>query len=131
LKTEIEYINSVKQVHCRLEISGEPAELSGDRETLLFRIIQEAIGNALKHARATEIIIGLAYEAGRLRASISDNGIGFNTRDINDQTKTGISITNMELRARLLGGNLEILSQPQHGTTISLSLDINIDQPNL
>jgi signal transduction histidine kinase len=130
LKTEIEYINSVKQVHCRLDLSGEPAELSGDRETLLFRIIQEAIGNALKHAKASEIIIRLVYEAGQLRASISDNGIGFIPGNISAPVKNGLGITNMELRARLLGGNLEISSRPQQGTTISLTLKTNIDQPN-
>ena len=131
LKTEIEYINSVKQVFCRLEVNGEPAELSGDRETLLFRIIQEAVSNALKHAKASEIIIRLAYEADRLQASISDNGIGFTHRNMSDQTKTGLGITNMELRARLLGGNLELVSLPEQGTTISLTLDIIIDKPNL
>jgi signal transduction histidine kinase len=124
LRTEIEYINFVKSPLCRLEIIGDPVEMSPDRQTLLFRIIQETIGNALKHAKPTSILIVLEYNNDILTVSITDNGKGFDL-DSQDETITGLGLANMQLRAKLLGGDLKIQSKEGKGTTLSLTIAIN------
>ena len=123
LNQEVAYINSVKDVTCRLDIQGEPDDLPADRQTLLYRIIQEAMSNALKHARATEIIISLRFESGILHTAITDNGKGLELAAIKG-AKVGLGLTNMQLRAGLLGGELLIQSTPDQGTTLALSLTI-------
>lgn len=134
LRQELDYINSVKGANCNLNVKGEPQELSADRQTLLYRILQEAVGNALKHAKATEISIDLNYSSGILTILVIDNGNGFDSLAI-DNTKAGLGLTNMQIRANLLGGNLLIQSKPGQGTTLSLSIDIHpelttLNEPN-
>jgi signal transduction histidine kinase len=113
-----------KQVVLRLQVSGEPAELTGDRQTLLFRIIQEAMSNAMIHARASLITVELNYDAGRLTAAVRDNGSGFDSGKVTDLSKAGLGLMNMKLRTRLLGGQLFVQSTPGQGTSISLTVDV-------
>jgi signal transduction histidine kinase len=124
LRQELEYINSAKGAQCRLDVQGDPEELSADRQTLLFRILQEGIGNALKHAQAEHIIVGLKYGNGRLTASISDDGRGMPDTH-QDRVHTGLGFTNMQLRAKLLGGKLFVESKPRQGTKLWLTIAIN------
>lgn len=124
LQQEIGYINSVKEAHCRIEVNGEPEELSPDRQTLLYRMIQEAIKNALKHAGASEITIGLQYSDGMLTASVADNGRGFKT-NAGEGANAGLGLTNMQLRADLLKGRLLIESRPGSGTRLFITIHIH------
>lgn len=124
LRQELEYINSAKGAQCRLDVQGEPEDLPADRQTLLFRIIQEGINNALKHAQAEHIIVGLKYEDGRLMTSIQDDGRGMPDTHF-DRLHTGLGFTNMQLRAKLLGGKLFVESKPRQGTRLWLNITIN------
>lgn len=121
LRQEMEYINSAKGAVCQLEVSGEREEISADRQTLLFRIIQEGINNALKHAQAAHIIVGLAYDSGKLTTKIQDDGKGMPEESV-DKVHTGLGFTNMQLRAKLLGGKLFVESKPRQGTKLWLSI---------
>lgn len=121
LQQELDYINSVKGAQCRLELSGDPVALSADRETLLYRILQEAMGNALKHARATEIVISIRYGQDSLTAAVADNGQGFDAAAAGS-SRAGLGLTNMQLRAGLLGGTLQVQSHPGAGTALSLTV---------
>lgn len=124
LRQELDYINSAKGAICQLEVHGEPEEISSERQTLLFRIIQEGINNALKHAHAEHITVGLAYAAGRLTTKIQDDGKGM-PEEAEDKIRTGLGFTNMQLRAKLLGGKLFVESKPRQGTKLWLNIEIN------
>lgn len=120
VQKELGYITSAKNIACQLFVSGEQYELPDDRELLVFRIMQEAMGNAMKHAAPGEINVYLDYERERLGVTIRDNGQGF------DPTKVaggGIGLSNMGVRAALLKGKLDITSSKDAGTSVHLEIN--------
>ena len=113
---EASYINETKQIKCSLALKGNEYSLGVETELLIFRIIQEAISNALKHGRPKVIEIVLHYFPDKLFVKISDNGSGFDTDSIKSD---GIGLNNMEMRAGMLKGELHIESAKGKGTSIS------------
>ena len=108
----------------RFHSSGEPGELRGDQELGAFRIVQEALSNIEKHARASTVEVSIDSTTDGLRVSIRDDGIGF---DVIPETggfaRLGrYGILGMQERARLNGGDLQIGSEPGVGTTVTLGL---------
>jgi len=120
IEKDLEYIRSAKDIKCALHRSGDEYSLGNERELLVFRIIQEAIGNAVKHATPTAIDISLDYKPGELTVAIEDNGSGF---DIGQHTKGGIGLNNMHVRARLLNGSIQVNSVKEKGTTVRLMVN--------
>ena len=92
-----------------LRVSDESVALN------LYRLAQEAVTNALKHARASEIIIGLRKEEHGLVLTIRDDGTGM--RSLRKKKTMGIHM--MKYRADVCGGKLEIESRRGHGTTVT------------
>ncbi|WP_161791975.1 tetratricopeptide repeat-containing sensor histidine kinase [Psychroserpens jangbogonensis] len=84
----------------------------------IHRIIQEAIHNSLKHASATEIKVSIEQLKSQLKISISDNGKGFQL----DSAEKGSGLTNMNKRAKHIGGQLAILSERNEGTQVILKV---------
>jgi signal transduction histidine kinase len=92
----------------------------------LFRIIQEAINNMLKHSKATRVIIEILEKEGILSVKINDNGIGFKM----DQAKTeSYGIENMKGRIEEIEGTFKIESTPSKGTEILLNVAIKQNTP--
>jgi two-component system, NarL family, sensor kinase len=120
VEKDLEYIRSAKEISCTLQKQGEEYDLGSERELLIFRIIQEAISNALKHAAPTEIGVLLDYTTDMLHVSIKDNGAGFDT---NNTSKDGIGLNNMYVRADLLKGTIDLVSEPGKGTIITLNIN--------
>lgn len=89
-------------------------------ETALFRIAQESLTNAARHAQAQHVSITLKQEQDRLRLRIHDDGHGF---DLAAQ-KQGLGLLGIRERAALLGGTIEIDSQPERGTSIQAILPL-------
>ena len=87
----------------------------------LFRIIQEAMSNIIKHSGATRVEIKATSTKGLLKISIHDNGLGF----IFAGPSSGLGLTTMQERAKLLGGSIGIQSQPKHGATILIEIPVN------
>ena len=111
----------------QVTVSGEIVFLDATKELIIFRMLQEAINNILKHAGADAIAISLFYEPSRLCIVVNDNGCGFNPWQI---AGTHLSpgkhsgLRNMQARARALKGNCIIESQPGRGTRVLLYLPI-------
>jgi two-component system, NarL family, sensor kinase len=88
-------------------------------ETGLYRIALEALANAIEHAHASQILVELATGPGEIRLTVSDNGQGFDP----DQIPHGrYGLLGLNERARLLGGSLQIHSQPGAGTRVEVRL---------
>jgi len=90
----------------------------------LYRTVQEALENVLRHANATQVAITLKPTDGAIRLEISDDGHGFITAEVNDQK---LGIRGMQERIEMLGGKFEIRSSEQTGTTILVELDRHED----
>ena len=89
----------------------------------LYRIVQEAVQNVIKHSRAQKAQIELAERSGVLHLRVSDSGVGF---DINSlQGKGGLGLVSMRERLRLVGGKLSIRSHPSQGTQIEVQVPLS------
>jgi len=98
-----------------------PAELSPRTQAEVLRIVQEALTNVRKHADATVVRVSAEVSNGRLLLGIADNGRGFRA----DETSgDGLGLQGMKERARLMGGELRVTSEPSAGTTVRLAVPI-------
>lgn len=100
---------------------GELDGLSAATETAAYRIITEALTNAIRHSNATTIHVRVHSDDGRLDATIRDDGRG-DTPTTRDGDGHGVGLRSMHQRAQELGGQLDIRSQPGGGTTVELTL---------
>jgi signal transduction histidine kinase len=85
-------------------------------ETCVYRIVQEALANVARHARATEVRVLLEWRGENIRGVIEDNGIGFAPELVDSKTKLGV--LGMKERAQLLQGAFRIESGPGDGTML-------------
>ena len=104
-----------EQTGMRVDLESQIRErLPTEVETALYRIVQEALTNVVKHAQATAVSIVLAPKAGAVAALIEDDGRGFTP----DGSGDGLGLLGMGERLALLGGRLKIESRPGAGTAI-------------
>jgi signal transduction histidine kinase len=106
-------------VEARLLVE-ELVELPPTVEEGLYRIAQEALNNALKHAAATSVTVHLRTDGGRVELEVIDNGRGFDPKAVSD--KGGMGLISMRERAEKLGGSLTVLSVPGEGTRVKVSV---------
>ncbi len=99
--------------------TGLPSELS----LSLFRVLQEALRNATKHSGVKRFEVRLWGSTGEVHLTVSDLGAGFDTEAA--MKSTGLGLTSMQERLRLVGGELSINSQPKGGTTIHARVPFN------
>lgn len=92
-------------------------------EINLYRIIQEAINNAIKHAQATDLYIQMDIQDDQVHITMEDNGIGFDTQD--ESLMKGIGLKNIADRVNYINGRLEISSNRDKGTLIVIEIKTN------
>lgn len=111
-------------VSVQLEIGGKERRLPQSVEFGLFRILQEALSNAVQHSRAENIQLALQFEGERVTGRVSDDGAGFDPAAALRQAATGVrsGLTEMQLRADLIGASMQISSHPGEGCTVSITL---------
>ncbi|PYM05010.1 MAG: hypothetical protein DMD82_12600 [Candidatus Rokuibacteriota bacterium] len=101
----------------------EEARLPAAVETSAYRIVQEALANALKHARTTRVDVDLKKDGDTLFITVADWGVGF--RSTSGETPgSGLGLLSMRERARLLGGDCVIESEPERGTRVRVRLPL-------
>jgi PAS domain S-box-containing protein len=99
--------------------AGFPSVSLGETGTQVSRIIQEALTNARRHSGAKRISVSLKMDEGDLLAEVSDDGQGFEP-----DTPPGVGLSSMRERAALIGGDLEIESEPGRGTDVRLRVPL-------
>lgn len=105
-------------IECELRCSGDIVLDDNNMAIQLFRIAQEAVANAVRHARATRIVIHLVQQPNRLRVAIDDNGLGSPPLAI----RTGLGLHIMRYRASLIGASLDIEAVPRRGTVVTCTV---------
>ena len=116
LRKHIDVVRRVRHARIELRVKGE-RRLPAASESELFRIAQEALNNALKHARAESIEISLDLASGRARLAVRDDGVGFDPKSPAVRSKR-LGLTSMRERTEGLGGSFSVESRPGGGTTI-------------
>lgn len=109
-------------VEARL-VAEDVVELPAPIEEELYRIAQEALNNALKHAAATSVIVYVRADNGRVELEVADNGRGFDPKTISD--RSGMGLIGMQERVEKLGGRLTIDSAPGEGTRVKISVEVS------
>ena len=122
LRRYTDEFSSTHGIAVNLELAITLGALGRNEQLNLYRIIQEALTNVARHAHASQVWIKFENAAGDLHVSIRDNGCGFPSAGIPDETTGHLGIAGMKQRAAMLGGTLEVSSQAQQGVIIQLCI---------
>ncbi|MBC8053399.1 MAG: sensor histidine kinase [Sphingobacteriaceae bacterium] len=117
-----EFLSKIDEnkIKVTLETSGLDERLDEQTETLIYRIIQEAVNNVIKHAQASKLNIQLVRDEEGILLMVEDNGKGFDKTAVNQ--KKGIGLKNMLDRVELLKGTAEFDSAPGKGTLLAVNI---------
>ncbi len=125
LQTLIQFLNEQTETEIQLVYDlDEDRRFSPKMELHLYRIVQEAVNNAIKYADASKITVKLKEEPDGLHIHVIDNGFGFEP----DEVKRGLGLKHMKERAQLIGGYLRVNSSPGTGTRISCYVPLKGDE---
>lgn len=109
---------------------GQERRLEPQLEMGVFRIVQEAANNCLKHAKAKNIEVVLEYGRQKISLMVKDDGIGFDVASVQEKLKTGkhFGLLNMQSRANVLGGSLQFQSEPGKGARIRVTIPMAVGE---
>lgn len=99
---------------------GLDRKLGNTAETFIYRIIQELVNNAVKHAEAKEILVQVAYSNTKISVTVEDNGKGYDKNQVNK----GDGLDNIAYRVKYLSGTIDTVSSPNKGTSINIELNV-------
>jgi signal transduction histidine kinase len=117
LRRYIEVLTADGALDVELDVDPQ-VRLAPDEQIEVFRIVQEGLGNARRHAGASHVEVSITQRASRRVVTISDNGVGFDETAVVD----GQGVANMRSRARAIDGALTLRSDPGRGTAIEVVL---------
>jgi two-component system, NarL family, sensor histidine kinase DegS len=127
LNVFVQEIGKLTDIKLVFKTSGEIDRLPQKIENNIFRIIQEAINNAIKYSAAEQITVELRQSDQELSVIVSDNGKGFDTALVDSRNmniESGRGFFNMYERTEYLNGELMIDTQPEKGTTVVLKVPV-------
>lgn len=113
--------NNALDIHT--EFINYSNSLSQEKQLIVYRIIQELVNNAIKHAETSEIIIQISEEQNQLNVTVEDNGKGFDLTALDVRKTAGFH--NIELRVQFLKGTMNITSELNIGTSIEIQIPIH------
>ncbi|MBV8157731.1 MAG: hypothetical protein JO278_08740 [Dyella sp.] len=110
-------------IDCRLRIASDVGPIDSPMQINLYRAAQEAVNNALKYSQGRHIWIDLELDGGMRRLSISDDGVGIGSDQM--ERGSGLGLHNLRHRASLLGGTCAVTRNAMGGTTVAISYPIS------
>jgi PAS domain S-box-containing protein len=128
LQQRLDAVEGRSGVETRLRVEGT-FELPAPVEEELYRIAQEALNNALKHAAATQVTIHIRPDGQGVELEVADNGIGFNPEAVSD--KGGVGLVSMRERAERLNSSLTIFSTSGEGTRVRITVQTDGNVPTI
>ena len=127
IEHELELLKKTESIQTSFSITGTTMKLDKQKELILFRIVQEAIHNVIRHAEAIRIDASVSFTDHAMEICIEDNGKGFDLKPLHDpgNRSFGLGIRNMHERATLIGSKFSIDSKPGKGTKLYLQIPLN------
>ena len=113
-------------IDVEFDMTEELPDLTDEQETILFRVMQEAINNVIQHSEASHVALALDYADPDIIVSLVDDGRGFSIDDSRDP-KTGhlgLGLLGMRERLALIGGKLDVQSSPHKGTRLQVTIPL-------
>lgn len=117
LSRYVEVLTADGELDVELDVDPQ-VRLAPDEQIEVFRIVQEGLGNARRHAGASHVEVSISQRAGRRIVTVSDDGMGFDK----DVAPAGQGVANMRLRAAAIDGDLSVRSAPGRGTAVEVVL---------
>jgi PAS domain S-box-containing protein len=111
-----------QQITVDYKKNGLPDDIPTEVSLCVFRVLQEALRNAVKHSGADRVEVELGGNDNEVRLSVRDSGVGFDSRS--RSVRGGLGLISMRERLHLVGGRISIRSRPKHGTKIDLWIPI-------
>jgi signal transduction histidine kinase len=99
-------------------VADKLPSLSPDVEQCIYRVAQEAVTNAARHAKAKTLTVNLESREGKVALTVHDDGVGFDVEKRDKANHYGLE--GMQERAQLVGGEVTVTSKPGEGTTVKL-----------
>ncbi|WP_020606670.1 sensor histidine kinase [Spirosoma spitsbergense] len=117
-------MNESHQLNVMFTCRQVPQKLPESIEINMFRIVQELLQNAAKHAEATHVLLSLNYEADTLSLTYSDDGHGFDPTRVHNHSLAGNGLININQRVMLVKGTYQLTSADNKGTAIRISVPV-------
>jgi signal transduction histidine kinase len=111
------------QVPCEVKVEGALDVLTDAHRTCIYRVVQEALTNCARHAKASHVLVSVSADEISLNLIVRDDGIGF---DSDSKSRGGIGLLGMRERVQALDGNLDISSSSRTGTTVYVQIPIGV-----
>jgi PAS domain S-box-containing protein len=115
----------------RLYFSGDESLIARDVGAQVYLVMREAIRNALKHSGCEEVWTNLEIQPDELIGTVTDDGHGFDPETTPDGLREGIGLRSMRERAVMVGGWLDLVSRPGHGTTVEIRVPLNGEETDV
>jgi two-component system sensor histidine kinase DegS len=114
---------------CEYAISGEPRRLQPDLELAVYRVVQEALTNIRKHAQDASLVqVELTFGISEIQVEIKNDGAVFTDQGVRSFVRSGhLGLAGMYERARLFGGTLDVASDSNKNTVVTLQLPISLN----
>jgi signal transduction histidine kinase len=110
-------------VPCKVQVDGSLDSLTEAQTTCIYRVVQEALTNCARHARANNVLVSVSAQNGSIDVMIRDDGVGFNSSRTNGGS---LGLLGMKERVQALDGELTIASERRAGTTVRAQIPIGI-----
>ena len=120
LQKRLDTVERRSNIDAQLTVQGDLAGLPPPIEDELFNIAQEALNNSLRHAMARSVRVLIQEDQGKVALSVEDDGVGFN----DSEKHFGMGLRNMQERASFIGGEYSIQSLAEHGTRVTITVDL-------
>lgn len=125
LEKKLHDVQEASGIHTTLEWRGrDAARLPMDMETVLYRVIQEAITNAMRHAAASRVAVTVVVGPADVTAIVADDGIGFDVADVGGRQQKPFGLLGMMERVRPFGGAVDVIATAGKGTTVTARLPL-------
>jgi two-component system sensor histidine kinase DegS len=132
LRKYVQDFEEKTKIRTKFQLNGREARFPSGLEIAIFRLVQEALSNVLKHARASYVSVELTLELEQVKIYIVDNGVGFNVEMTQKIITKGnnFGLLGMRERVELLEGTMEIDSEQDSGTRITMLIPIGSSTEN-
>ncbi|WNS47062.1 histidine kinase [Paenibacillus sp. MMS20-IR301] len=117
------------KIRTSFETRGKEHRLTSAMEAAVYRLVQEGLSNAAKHAYPSYVLVEITYQAQLIKIVVKDNGLGFNVKKVSEQgNRESFGLVGMRERVELLEGRMEIQSAENQGTTIVIHIPTNVEK---
>lgn len=124
-KSFCQEFSATQQVEVEFDHDNVPRSVPYEVSLSLFRVLQEALHNALKHSNVRHFVVRLSCSQGQLNLTVSDRGVGFDMDTA--RTRGGLGLISMRERVRLANGTISIDSKPMAGTSIHVHVPLELE----